>query len=189
VNRSAVRRLQLLAVVVTTSFLLSSCNDVIITSDLGLTRPSTPLSPRITVVDNRATNGIQLVGLRFGPSMDEIKTIPPVAQAVRLELDTNLKSLRYGDSVSVSVVRASCQIANHLTKGSASFELQVSAQFRAAGQLHSKMLVAGTSQRDFKVGFKGVPVKEWCSAHFLAAAHKVAADAATYYGQLVGNGT
>jgi hypothetical protein len=181
--------LQLLAVVIATSFLLSSCSDVIITSDLGLTRPSTPLSPRITVVDNRATNGIELVGLRSGPSMDDVKTIPPVAQAIRMELNANLKSLRNGDSVSASVVRASCQIANHLTKGSASFELRVSAQFRASGQLHSKMLVAGMSHRDFKVDFKGVPVKEWCSAHFLTAAHKVAANAATYYGQLVGNGT
>jgi hypothetical protein len=166
--------------------LLSSCSDVVLKSNLGLAGESVAINPNITVTDNRAIKGIELQGLRAWSTMDEIETVPPVAEVVRAKLSGGLSRLRKTDRLSASVVSASCQIANHLNKASASFELRVDAQLRVSGQQHSKMLVAGTSKRGFDVGFKGVPAKQWCSNHFVAASQEIAAEAATYYSQLIG---
>src|SRR5690606_1115756 len=123
------------------------------------------------------------------PAMDQIETVPSVAQAIRLKLSSKLKNLKANEKVAANVVSVSCQIVNRLTTGSASFELQVEAQFQVSGRWHSRILVAGDSESDFKVGFKGVPAKDWCSEHFLAVADSLAKEAAVYYRQLVASET
>lgn len=162
-------------------FTLSACSDIVMVAKLQVPQAGSVTGDEVTVSDHRAIKGIRLHGLRAASEMDRLKTIPPVADAVRSELLQSLSTLAPGDSVRANVVKASCNIANHFSKGSASMELQVAAQFEVAGTSHSKVLVSGSSDSDFSVGFKGVPVKQWCSKHFMQAAHDIAGQAASYY--------
>lgn len=164
---------------------VASCGNIVIVSNLGFPESATVLNPDITASDKRAIKGIELRGLRVGPEMDEIQTVPSVAQVIRIKLSSELGSLKTGDKVEASVISASCQIVNRYATGSASIELHIEAQFNVSGKWHSKVLVAGDSDRDFKIGMLGVPAKEWCSEHFLSVSSGLAKDASVFYGQLV----
>lgn len=165
-------------------FALSACSDIVMVTRLQVPQTDSVAPSNVVVSDHRAVKGIRLHGLRVASEMDRLKTVPPVADAVRFELSQSLSALAPDDSVKANVVKASCDIANHFSKGSASMELQVAAQFRIAGTWHSKVLVSGSSDTDFSVGFKGVPVKQWCSKHFTQALHDVASQATSYYQQV-----
>lgn len=165
-------------------FALSACSDIVMVSKLRVPQTGSVVASNVVVDDHRAIKGIRLRGLRAASEMDRLKTIPSVADAVRLELSQGLSALAPGDSVRANVVKVSCNIANHFSKGSASMELQVAAQFEVAGIWHSKVLISGSSDTDFSIGFKGVSVKQWCSKHFMQAARDVAGQAESYYQRL-----
>jgi hypothetical protein len=88
-----------------------------------------------------------------------------------------LGGLKPNDRVDVSVLKATCTIANNYTRGSASVDFQAEAQFRLAGSTYMKTLASGRAEHDFPIGFNGAPVGEVCSTFFKSALDAVGQQA------------